>query len=107
MSNHGGRTLDTLPPTAELLPEVVQALAGALPVLVDGGIRRGTDVLKAMALGASAVLVGRPVLHGLANAGAIGQALERVGMQDKRKRRMGALSGGERQCLALSRVLLK
>ena len=74
VSNHGGRTLDTLPPTAELLPEVVQALAGALPVLVDGGIRRGTDVLKAMALGASAVLVGRPVLHGLANAGAQGVA---------------------------------
>ena len=74
VSNHGGRTLDTLPPTAELLPAVVQALDGALPVLVDGGIRRGTDVLKAMALGASAVLVGRPVIHGLANAGAQGVA---------------------------------
>ncbi len=74
VSNHGGRTLDTLPPTAELLPAVVQAVDGALPVLVDGGIRRGTDVLKAMALGASAVLVGRPVLHGLANGGAQGVA---------------------------------
>ena len=74
VSNHGGRTLDTLPATAELLPAVVQALDGALPVLVDGGIRRGTDVLKAMALGASAVLVGRPVIHGLANAGAQGVA---------------------------------
>ncbi len=74
VSNHGGRTLDTLPPTAELLPDVVQALDGALPVLVDGGIRRGTDVLKAMALGASAVLVGRPIVHGLANAGAQGVA---------------------------------
>lgn len=74
VSNHGGRTLDTLPPTAELLPHVVQALDGALPVLVDGGIRRGTDVLKAMALGASAVLVGRPIVHGLANAGAQGVA---------------------------------
>ena len=74
VSNHGGRTLDTLPATAQLLPEVVEAVQGAVPVLVDGGIRRGTDVLKAMALGASAVLVGRPVLHGLANAGAVGVA---------------------------------
>jgi 4-hydroxymandelate oxidase len=74
VSNHGGRTLDTLPATAQLLPAVVHAVAGQVPVLVDGGIRRGTDVLKAMALGASAVLVGRPVLHGLANAGAMGVA---------------------------------
>lgn len=74
VSNHGGRTLDTMRSTAELLPAVVQAVDGALPVLVDGGIRRGTDVLKAMALGASAVLVGRPVIHGLANAGARGVA---------------------------------
>ena len=74
VSNHGGRTLDTVPATAALLPRVVQAVAGDAPVLVDGGIRRGTDVLKAMALGASAVLVGRPVLHALANAGAAGVA---------------------------------
>ena len=74
VSNHGGRTLDTMPATAALLPRVLQAVAGDAPVLVDGGIRRGTDVLKAMALGASAVLVGRPVLHGLANAGAVGVA---------------------------------
>jgi 4-hydroxymandelate oxidase len=74
VSNHGGRTLDTVPPTAELLPAVVRSLEGAIPVLVDGGIRRGTDVLKAMALGASAVLVGRPILHGLTNAGANGVA---------------------------------
>ncbi len=74
VSNHGGRTLDTMPATAALLPRVVQAVAGDAPVLVDGGIRRGTDVLKAVALGASAVLVGRPVLHGLANAGATGVA---------------------------------
>jgi 4-hydroxymandelate oxidase len=74
VSNHGGRTLDTMPATAHLLPAVMQAVGADLPVLVDGGIRRGTDVLKAMALGASAVLVGRPVLHGLANAGAAGVA---------------------------------
>jgi len=74
VSNHGGRTLDTMPATARLLPEIVAAVDGQCPVLVDGGIRRGTDVLKAMALGASAVMVGRPVIHGLANAGAAGVA---------------------------------
>ena len=74
VSNHGGRTLDTSPSTASALPRVADAVAGAAPVLVDGGIRRGTDVLKAMALGASAVLVGRPAVWGLANAGAAGVA---------------------------------
>ena len=74
VSNHGGRTLDTSPATAAVLPRIVQAVAGELPVLVDGGIRRGTDILKAIALGASAVLVGRPYIHGLANAGALGVA---------------------------------
>ncbi len=74
VSNHGGRTLDTAPATATALPRVVQAVGGAVPVLVDGGIRRGTDVLKAMALGASAVLVARPAVWGLANAGAAGVA---------------------------------
>lgn len=77
VSNHGGRTLDTVPASAQVLPHIVQAVRAvdpALPVLVDGGIRRGTDVLKAMALGASAVLVGRPVVWGLANAGAAGVA---------------------------------
>ena len=74
VSNHGGRTLDTAPATASALPRAVQAVGGAVPVLVDGGIRRGTDILKAMALGASAVLVGRPAVWGLANAGAAGVA---------------------------------
>ena len=74
VSNHGGRTLDTAVPTAHALPRMAQAIQGQVPLLVDGGIRRGTDVLKAMGLGASAVLVGRPVLHGLANAGATGVA---------------------------------
>lgn len=74
VSNHGGRTLDTTIPTAHALPAVVAAVAGALPVLVDGGIRRGTDILKAMALGAAAVLVGRPCIFGLAHAGAPGVA---------------------------------
>jgi 4-hydroxymandelate oxidase len=74
VSNHGGRTLDTSPATAQVLPRIVEAVDGSIPVLVDGGIRRGTDVLKAIALGASAVLVGRPCVYGLANAGAVGVA---------------------------------
>ena len=74
VSNHGGRTLDTTPATAVMLPRIADAVQGALPLLVDGGIRRGTDVLKAIALGASAVLVGRPYIYGLANAGALGVA---------------------------------
>ena len=74
VSNHGGRTLDTTPATASVLPRIADAVAGDLPLLVDGGIRRGTDVLKAMALGAQAVLVGRPYVYGLANAGAVGVA---------------------------------
>jgi 4-hydroxymandelate oxidase len=57
-----------------VLPRIRQVLGGDVPVLVDGGIRRGTDVLKAMALGANAVLVGRPYVYGLANAGAVGVA---------------------------------
>ena len=73
VSNHGGRTLDTAPATANALP-AIRAAVPDLPLLVDGGIRRGTDVLKAMALGASAVLIGRPYIYGLANAGAIGVA---------------------------------
>jgi 4-hydroxymandelate oxidase len=74
VSNHGGRTLDTLPPTAELLPPLRAALGPDVPLLVDGGIRRGTDVLKAMALGANAVLLGRPYVHALAASGALGVA---------------------------------
>jgi 4-hydroxymandelate oxidase len=74
VSNHGGRTLDTLPPTIEVLPEVIARVAGRVPVLVDGGIRRGTDVLKALGLGAAAVLVGRPPVFGLAVGGAEGVA---------------------------------
>ncbi|MBE3008522.1 alpha-hydroxy-acid oxidizing protein [Microbispora sp. NEAU-D428] len=69
VSNHGGRQLDTVPATVDLLPEIVAAVGGAVPVLVDGGIRRGTDVVKALALGASAVAVGRPVIWGLAADG--------------------------------------
>jgi 4-hydroxymandelate oxidase len=69
VSNHGGRQLDSAPATAEVLRPIADAVAGRGEVLVDGGIRRGTDVLKALALGATGVAVGRPVLWGLATAG--------------------------------------
>jgi 4-hydroxymandelate oxidase len=66
LSNHGGRQLDTVPATIDLLPDIVAAVNGRIPVILDGGVRRGTDVVKALALGASAVGIGRPVLWGLA-----------------------------------------
>lgn len=74
VSNHGGRTLDTALPTADALPRIADAVGGELPMLVDGGIRRGTDVLKALALGARAVLIGRPYVMALAAAGPRGVA---------------------------------
>jgi 4-hydroxymandelate oxidase len=74
VSNHGGRVLDTLPPTISVLPGIAACVAGRVPILVDGGIRRGTDVLKALALGASAVLIGRPYVFALAVAGPAGVA---------------------------------
>ncbi|HEU0298804.1 MAG TPA: alpha-hydroxy acid oxidase [Longimicrobium sp.] len=76
VSNHGGRQLDCAEPTLLALPRVAEAVAGRIPVLMDGGIRRGTDVVKALALGARAVLIGRPVLWGLAVDGQAG--VERV-----------------------------
>ena len=74
VSNHGGRNLDTVPATLDVLPLIAEKISGRIPVLMDGGIRRGTDVLKAIALGANAVLIGRPQLYGLAAAGAEGVA---------------------------------
>jgi 4-hydroxymandelate oxidase len=78
VSNHGGRQLDNAPATIDALPEVVDAVSGRIPVLLDGGIRRGTDVAVALAIGAQAVLVGRPALWGLAVDGDAGarRALE-------------------------------
>jgi 4-hydroxymandelate oxidase len=74
VSNHGGRQLDAAIASLDALPEIVQAVDGRVPVLVDGGVRRGTDVLKALALGADAVLVGRPIAWGLAAEGEEGVA---------------------------------
>lgn len=72
VSNHGGRTLDTLPASLDALEAVAERVKRRVPLLVDGGIRRGTDVLKALALGANAVMVGQPILHALAVAGPVG-----------------------------------
>ena len=74
VSNHGGRQEESGRATLECLPEVVAAVDGRMPVLVDGGIRRGTDIFKALALGASAVCIGRPYLFGLAAYGEPGVA---------------------------------
>lgn len=76
VSNHGGRNLDTVPGTIDALPRVVEAVAGRIPVMLDSGVRRGTDVLMALALGAKAVFIGRPYIYGLAAGGAKG--VERV-----------------------------
>jgi L-lactate dehydrogenase (cytochrome)/(S)-mandelate dehydrogenase len=74
VSNHGGRQLDGSPATIDALPDIVAAVEGRIPVLLDGGVRRGGDVVKALALGATACLVGRPQLWGLAVAGEAGIA---------------------------------
>ena len=76
VSNHGGRNLDLAPATIDALPRMADAVAGRLPLLLDSGIRRGTDVLMALALGAKAVLIGRPYIYGLTIGGA--QGVERV-----------------------------
>ena len=72
VSNHGGRQLNGAMASVRALPAIVQAVNGAVPVLLDGGVRRGSDVFKAMALGATAVLLGRPHLWGLSVAGQAG-----------------------------------
>jgi 4-hydroxymandelate oxidase len=74
VSNHGGRQLDGSPAGIDALPAVAEAVAGRVPLLVDGGVRRGTDVIKALALGAQAVLIGRPYVWGLAADGQSGAA---------------------------------
>jgi len=76
VSNHGGRATETGRATIDALPEVVAAVAGRIPVIVDGGVRRGTDVFKALALGATAVGFGRPYIWGLSGFGQAG--VERV-----------------------------
>jgi 4-hydroxymandelate oxidase len=92
VSNHGGRQLDGALATARALPEVVEAVAGRGEVYVDGGIRRGVDVLRALALGARAVMIGRPVLWGLACGGAAGVGAV-LGSLEEQLREAAALAG--------------
>jgi 4-hydroxymandelate oxidase len=88
VSNHGGRHLDTTVTTAEVLAEIAQAVGNSAEVYVDGGIRRGTDIIKALALGARAVLLGRPPLWGLSVAGADGVKAVMAHMHDEMVRAM-------------------
>ena len=74
VSNHGGRVLDGVVSPIEVLPAIAQAVQGQVPLLLDSGVRHGTDVVKALALGASAALIGRPQLYALATAGLVGVA---------------------------------
>lgn len=92
VSNHGGRQLDGAPATASVLGSIADAVQGRIEVLVDGGVRRGADVLRALALGARAVLVGRPVLWGLAVSGADGVASVLERLRDE-LRQAAALAG--------------
>ena len=92
VSNHGGRQLDSLPATIEVLPEIADAVGGHLEVLLDGGIRRGSDVAKALSLGARACLIGRPYLYGLASGGQAGAELA-LGMLVKDLQRTLTLLG--------------
>jgi 4-hydroxymandelate oxidase len=104
VSNHGGRVLDGAAATASALPAMADAIAGALPLLVDGGIQRGTDIVKALALGARAVLVGRPLLWGLGTAGAAGAAHVLRLLRDEFELAMAQCGAGSVQ--ELSRDLL-
>jgi len=92
VSNHGGRNLDLLPATIDALPRIAEAVAGRIPLLLDSGIRRGTDVLMALALGAQAVLIGRPFVYGLAIGGANGVERAISILRDEFQRAM-ALTG--------------
>ncbi|HEY4249351.1 MAG TPA: alpha-hydroxy acid oxidase [Lacunisphaera sp.] len=104
VSNHGGRNLDTVPATIDALPEVAAKVAGRFPILVDGGIRHGTDILKALALGASAVLIGRPYVYGLAVGGADG--VSRVVNILRREFEMAMALTGKTSLTAIDRSVL-
>jgi isopentenyl diphosphate isomerase/L-lactate dehydrogenase-like FMN-dependent dehydrogenase len=94
VSNHGGRQLDTVPATIALLPKISETINGEIPIFLDGGIRRGTDIIKALAFGAQAVLIGRPILWGLALGGAEGASRIFKILEEELKLAM-ALSGKE------------
>lgn len=102
VSNHGGRQLDGAPASLDALPAVIDAVAGRAPVLIDGGVRRGADVVRAVALGAAAVLVGRPQLWGLSVAGEAGVAHMLEIFRREIDRAMGLM--GARRLADLSRA---
>jgi len=104
VSNHGGRQLDGAAGTIDALPAIVDAIGGRIPILIDGGIRRGSDVVKALALGAQACLVGRPQLWGLAVAGEAGVAHMLAIYRQEIDRVMGLL--GVTSIAAIDRTLL-
>ena len=103
VSNHGGRSVDTVAPALDCLPRIVDRVGGARPVLYDGGIRRGTDIVKALGLGATAVAIGRPWVHGLAAAGAAGVARVVEILRTELEMAMGLL--GRTSLAALDRSL--
>ena len=88
VSNHGAHTIDYLPHPLEVMDEIVRVIAGQIPIIVDGGFRRGTDVLKGLAFGAQAVGVGRPILYGLAAAGQEGVKTVITEMAEELRRTM-------------------
>jgi (S)-2-hydroxy-acid oxidase len=92
VSNHGGRQLDSSPSTLEALPSISSAVKGKIPILFDGGVRHGSDVFKAVALGADLVLVGRPVLWGMSYDGQKGVELV-ANILEREFARTMALSG--------------
>jgi isopentenyl diphosphate isomerase/L-lactate dehydrogenase-like FMN-dependent dehydrogenase len=105
VSNHGGRQLDGVIATMDALPDVVDAVSGKIPVLMDGGIRRGTDILKALAVGAKAVLVGRAPLWGL---GAFGQpGVERVLWMLGAELKLAMALAGKRDLASIDRKLVR
>src|SRR5262249_44467657 len=105
VSNHGGRSLDYEAATLEVLPEIVDAVQGKVPVLIDGGFRRGSDILKALALGASAVCVARPQRWGLAAYGAPG--VERVLQILQTELRLAMAASGRATLAAIDRTLVR
>ena len=102
VSNHGARQLDTTFASVEVLPEVVEAVNGKVEVYLDGGVRRGTDVLKALALGARAVLVGRPLFWGLAVDGEAGLRSVLQMLRDELEMAMGMCGRPTIQSIDLS-----
>lgn len=104
VSNHGGRQLDRAPGSIEALPEIARRLAGRVPLVLDGGVRRGIDILIALALGASACMIGRPALWGLACAGEAGATHALTLLEDELRRAM--ILCGLREITAIGPALL-